>query len=43
VISSIRIVLFEKVSIHKVFFYIVLDTVSSYITLGREVRIESIR
>jgi hypothetical protein len=41
VISSIRIVLFERVSIHEAFFYVVLDIVGSYIkrSSGRKLKI----
>jgi hypothetical protein len=43
VISLIRIVLFERVSIREAFFYVVLDTVSSYIKRSSRQRLKTLQ
>jgi hypothetical protein len=42
-ISSIGIILFEKVSIYKAFFYVVLDTVGSYIKRSSRRRLKTLQ
>jgi hypothetical protein len=43
VISLIGIVLFERVSIRKAFFYVALDTVSSYIKRSSRRRLKTLQ